>query len=160
LAGSTSKKVLVFRFDRETIPGFVNPPAFAGPDGIELLSTGGVFSSIPMNEVKMVCFVKEFDGGEAARDRRLFTTRPKMEGLWIRMHFRDGEFMDGMLANNLLALEPYGFTVTPPDPSANNQRVFVPRTALRSMQVMGVVGSPLRRRRPKVAAKDQLKMFE
>ena len=31
------------------------------------------------------------------------------------MKFRDQELMDGILANNLLQLEPYGFTVTPPD---------------------------------------------
>ena len=48
------------------------------------------------------------------------------------------------MPNNLLAWEIAGFTVTPPEPDANNQRVFVPRQALRSIQVLGVVGSPLR----------------
>jgi len=46
--------------------------------------------------------------------------------------FHDGEVMDGILANNLLLTESYGFTVVPPDPYSNNQRLFLPRAALDS----------------------------
>ena len=74
--------------------------------------------------------------------------------------FRDGEVMDGILPNNLLAWEIAGFTVTPPEPDANNQRVFVPRQALQSIQVLGVVGSPLRPKRKKAAPlQDQPSLF-
>lgn len=77
------------------------------------------------------------------------------------MKFRDGDCMDGILANNLLLIEPQGFTLVPPDASLNNQKVFVPRAALTELQVMGVVGSPLRKPRKKAAAQQQqLKMFE
>ena len=83
-----------------------------------------------------------------------------MEGLWVRMRFRDGEIMDGILSNNLLQLEPYGFNFVPPEPYANNQRMFSPREALTDFQVLGVVGSPLTRRRRKPASKDQIGLFE
>ena len=76
------------------------------------------------------------------------------------MKFRDGEVMDGILPNNLLQLGPYGFTVVPPEPYSNNQRVFSPREALSEFQVLGVVGSPLKRRKPKTAAKEQIGLFE
>jgi hypothetical protein len=76
------------------------------------------------------------------------------------MHFRDGELMDGILANNLLQLEPYGFTVVPPNPSSSNQRVFVPRAALAALQVLGVVGSPLRPQKSKPKPKQQIELFE
>jgi hypothetical protein len=50
--------------------------------------------------------------------------------------------------------------VTPPESDANNQRVFVPRQALRSIQVLGVVGSPLRTRRKKAPpSADQPTLF-
>jgi hypothetical protein len=74
------------------------------------------------------------------------------------MIFRDGEVMDGILPNNLLSWEVAGFTVTPPESDSNNQRVFVPREALRSIQILGVVGSPLKARRKK-AAPDQPTLF-
>jgi hypothetical protein len=48
--------------------------------------------------------------------------------------------------------------VAPPDSFANQQRVFVPRGSLRSVEVLGVVGSPLKRK--KEAAKDQGELFD
>jgi len=160
LAGSTTKKVLVTRFEREPLAGFVNPQSYLQPEGLELLSQAGAVSVVPYAEVKLVCFVRDFQQGEPRKELRLFTTRPKMEGLWVRMHFRDGDAMDGMLANNLLQLDTYGVSVIPPDPGFQNQRVFVPKAALSTVQVLGVVGSPLRMRKPKPTAKEQLEMFD
>jgi hypothetical protein len=160
LAGSTSKKVLVSRFDREALSGFVNPQSYLLPEGLELLSPDGAVSVIPYKDVKLVCFVRDFHQGEPRKELRLFTTRPKMEGLWIRMQFRDGDAMDGLLANNLMQLETYGFSVIPPDPGFQNQRVFVPKAALSGVQVLGVIGSPLRIRKTKPAAKEQIGLFE
>jgi hypothetical protein len=160
-ASSTSKKVLVSRFDRETLPGFVNTQTYLCAEGIELLTAGGTVQMIPYLEAKLVCFVRDWGQGEPRRELRMFTARPKMSGLWVRMHFRDGDAMDGVLPNNLLQIENQGFSVIPPDPSFQNQRVFVPREALTSLLVMGVVGSPLRQpRKPKPAAKEQISLFE
>jgi len=78
----------------------------------------------------------------------------------MRFTFRDGEVMEGVMPNNLLPVEHHGFTVIPPDPYSNHQRVFLPRAALRSAEVLGVVGSPLKRRRAKEAAKEQIGLFE
>jgi len=160
LGGSTNKKVLVARFDREPLSGFVNPQSYLLADGLELLSQEGTLSLVPYSEIKLVCFVRDFHQGEPRKELRLFTTRPKMEGLWIRMQFRDGDAMDGVLPNNLLQLDSYGFSIIPPDPSFQNQRVFVPKAALAALQVLGVVGSPLRIRKTKPSAKEQLEMFE
>ena len=160
MAGSTTKKVLVTRFDREPLAGFVNPQSYLQAEGLELLSQGGAVSVVPYTEIKLVCFVRDFQQGEPRKELRLFTTRPKMEGLWVRMRFRDGDVMDGMLANNLLQLDLSGLSVVPPDPGFQNQRIFVPKAALSSVQVLGVVGSPLRMRKPKPPAKEQLEMFD
>ena len=157
---STNKKVLISRFDREALSGFVNPQSYLSADGLELLSQEGSVSTVPYVEIKLVCFVRDFQQGEPRKELRLFTTRPKMEGLWIRMRFRDGDMMDGMLANNLLQLDQYGFSVVPPDPGFQNQRVFVPKTALTAIEVLGVVGSALRMRKPKPVPKEQLGMFD
>ena len=160
MAVSTTKKVLVTRFDREPLAGFVNPQSYLQAEGLELLSQGGAVSVVPYAEIKLVCFVRDFQQGEPRKELRLFTTRPKMEGLWVRMRFRDGDVMDGMLSNNLLQLDTHGLSVVPPDPGFQNQRIFVPKAALSMVQVLGVVGSPLRMRKPKPAAKEQLEMFD
>jgi hypothetical protein len=160
-ANSTSKKVLVSRFDRETLPGFVSPQTYLTGAGIELLLAGGSVQIIPYSEAKLVCFVRDWVQGEPHRELKMFTTRPKMEGLWVRMSFRDGDAMDGILANNLLLLENEGFSVIPPDPSFQNARIFVPKEALTSLLVMGVVGTPLRHpRKPKPEIREQIGLFD
>jgi hypothetical protein len=161
LAGSTTKKVLVRRFDRETLTGFVNQQTYLLPAGVELMKTDGTVVMVPYQEIKTVCFVKDFETAAVEPDSRVFHTRPKMDGLWVRMRFRDGEVMDGILSNNLLQLEPYGFTFTPPEPYSNNQRIFSPREALSEFHILGVVGSPLTRRRRKTEVpKEQIGLFE
>ena len=160
MAGSTAKKVLIRRFDREPLTGFVNPSTYLHVEGIELLTPSGTVSVVPYRDVKVVCFVRDFDSAEALPERKVFNTRPKTDGLWVRMHLRDGEVLDGILSNNLLQLVPEGFTVTPPDAYSNNQKLFVPRAALAQFNVLGVVGSPLTRRKPKPAPQDQIGLFE
>jgi hypothetical protein len=158
VASSTAKKVVVRRFDRENLTGFVNAFSYLQPTAIELLKPDGTLLLLPYDEVKSVCFVKDFEA--EAESRRIFMTRPKLEGLWVRMQFRDGEILDGILPNNLLSWEIAGFTVTPQEPDANNQRVFVPRCALKSIQILGVVGSPLRAKRKKATTDtDQPTLF-
>ncbi len=83
-----------------------------------------------------------------------------MPGLWLRLLFRDGDSLEGILPNNLLLVESGGFSIIPPDPTFQNQRIFVPRAALREVQGLGVLGSPLKRRpTPKPAEEGQLEMF-
>ena len=146
------------RFDRENLTGFINSLSYLQPNAIELLKPDGTLIQLPYTEVKSVCFVRDFEA--EAESQRIFLTRPKLEGVWVRMFFRDGEVLDGILPNNLLAWDIAGYMVTPPESDANNQRVFVPREALRNIQVLGVVGSPLRAKRKKAPpAADQPTLF-
>ena len=161
MSGSTNKKVLVARLDRETLAGFVQTPGGFGADRMELLTPGGSVVQIPYADIKVVCFVRDLDDRETWREHRSFNTRPKSPGLWLRLRFRDGDFIEGIAPNNLLLLEANGFAIVPPDPTFQNQRIFVPRAALTDVQVLGVIGSPLRRMARKPSdKKDQLEMFE
>ena len=158
MAASTYKKALVRRFDRSTLPGTVNPAGYVQAEGIELLSLEGDAQVIPYPDVRAVYFVRDFN--EPLPERRVFQNRPKMSGLWVSLRFRDGEVMEGMIPNNLMAVESAGFTLIPPDPYGNAQRVFVPRSALLGIEVLGVVGSPLRKRKPKEAPRGQIGLFD
>ncbi len=159
MAASTTKRALIRRFDKETLTGYVNPLSYQQPTCIELLSEEGKVATVPYDEIRTISFVRNFEsGGES--ERQVFYTRPKMEGLWVSFLFRDGEILQGVMPNNLLQVEPYGFTVIPPDSFGNVQRVFVPRTAVQSVEVLGVVGSPLNRRKSKAVPKDQISLFD
>ena len=158
MAASTIKKVLVHRYDRETLVGHVNPGVYLLPEGVELQTIQGNTVIIPYPDVKSVAFVREFES--PGPERQVFQTRPKMPGLWINLQFRDGDRMEGIIPNNLMLLDNSGITLTPPDPFGNQQKIFVPRTSLAAVEVLGVVGSPLKKRKPKVAPKEQIGLFE
>jgi hypothetical protein len=158
VAGSTTKKAIIRRYDKEPLAGYVNPFSYLHPSGVELLSAQGNISSVPYEDIKSISFVRDFDSREV--DRRVFNTRPRIEGLWVSFQFRDGEVIEGVMSNNLLQVEPYGFMLIPPDPSSNSQRIFIPRASLRSVEVLGVVGSPLKKRKAKAVAKEQIGLFE
>ncbi len=69
-----------------------------------MLTPSGSLIQVRYSEIKSVCFVKDFDlAGDAVK---AFQSRPKMEGLWVRMKFRDGDLMDGILPNQPAALGP------------------------------------------------------
>jgi hypothetical protein len=159
LPASTTKKTLIRRYDRETLKGYVNPASFLRPEGVELLSEQGRASIVPYPEIKLVAFVREFDG-PAEPERQVFQTRPKMAGLWVNLRFRDGDVLEGIIPNNLLLLEAGGFTVMPPDSFGNQQRVWAPRGSLATVEVLGVVGSPLKKRKAKPVVEEQIGLFD
>ena len=143
---STHKKVIVRKTDRDTVNGYVAPSHFVHDGKLELLNTSGNVVGVELSDIKCVFFVREF-GDTDSLARKTFTTRPRAEGLWVRIKFKDGEVLEGLMANDLSLTTPEGFLVNPPDLRSNVQRMFIPRTALESLTVLAVIGASRRQRR-------------
>jgi uncharacterized protein DUF6982 len=143
---STHKKVIVRKLGRDSISGYVAPAHFVVEGKLELLNPSGKVVLIDLAEIKNVDFVRDFTE-TAATARKTFTTRPRTEGLWVRLSFIDNDVLEGMMANDLTQVAPEGYLVTPPDTRGNVQRVFVPRTALHAMNVLAVIGRPEARKK-------------
>jgi hypothetical protein len=152
---STHKKVIVRKLDRDTINGFVGAHFLA--DGkLELLNTAGNVVLIELRDIKGVYFVRDFNDTEDLT-RKVFTSRPRAEGLWVRLKFRDNDVVEGLMPNDLMQISAEGFLINPPDTRSNTQRIFVPRSALTEMVVLGVIGERVRR---KPTEELQVPMFE
>ena len=136
---STLKKVVVLLLDRTSIKGYVNPLTLGQADETDLLTLDGEHQAIKLNDVKCVYFVREFSD-RFELERKTFLSRPKLDGLWVRLRFRDDDAIEGIVSNNLLDLLDSGVQLTPPDLHGNVLRMFVPRSALSEMKVLGVVG--------------------
>lgn len=144
--------------DRDSVSGYVSPSQFVQEGKLELLNTSGTVIAIDLREIKGVYFVREFGDSESLT-RKTFTSRPRAEGLWVRLRFKDNEVLEGLMPADLTQTMAEGFLVNPPDQRSNTQRIFVPRTALESLTVLAVIGATRRQRR---GAEDQrqVPMFE
>ena len=142
---TTHKKVIVRKMDRDSVSGYVSAQ-FVQDGKLELLNTSGTVISMDLREIKGVYFVREFGDSESLT-RKTFTSRPRSEGLWVRLRFKDSEILEGLMPADLTQNMPEGYLVNPPDLRSNTQRIFVPRTALDSLTVLAVIGAARRRRR-------------
>jgi len=146
---STHKKVVVRKVDRDSINGYVAPAHFVREGKLELLNTAGNVVAIDLREF----------GDSESLSRKTFTSRPRTEGLWVRLKFKDNEILEGMMPNDLNQASPEGFLINPPDLRSNTQRIFVPRSALESLTVLAVIGATRRRRRGMPTDTRQVPMF-
>jgi hypothetical protein len=143
---STHKKVIVRKVDRDSVSGFVAPANFVVDGKLELLNTSGNVVAVDLRDIKAVFFVREFSDSDVL-SRKTFTTRPRTEGLWVRLKFKDNDVIEGIMPNDLVQNPAEGFLINPPDLRSNTQRVFVPRASLTSVTVIAVIGAARRRRK-------------
>jgi hypothetical protein len=147
------KPVIVRKLTRDWCAGYAAANlACDRPEGdnpeLELLLSSGKLLRIEWSQVKWVCYVRELGAGEASGNdnvnperllRRRFTSRPRIAGVWLRLTLADGEELEGVAANDRSLVDGPGLLLTPPDTRSNTQRVFVPRSSIRELTVLGVV---------------------
>ncbi len=153
---STHKKVIIELLDRKLLRGYVNPIGLVRAESLDLLTPEGAHEPVPLEKVRAVHFVRDLHD-DIELERKSFLSRPKLDGLWVRLRFRDGDSLEGVIPNDLLGLQENGLQMTPPDFNSNTDRIFVPRTALTEFTVLGVVG--IARRKPTAAAAAQPRLF-
>lgn len=146
---STHKKVVVVLLDRTKHQGFLNPSKITESEILDLLTPNGEHQKVQLDNIRAVYFVREFTD-DFETERKAFLSRPKLDGLWVRLKFRDDEVIEGVVPNDLLSLLDHGVQITPPDLHGSTLRIFIPRTALAEMTVLGVVG--IARRKPAALA--------
>ena len=125
--------------------GYLNPAKLGEAEAGDLLTPEGEHRSFAIKDVRSIYFVREFTANFEP-ERKVFLSRPKLEGLWVRLKFRDNDCIEGVVPNDLLSLLDRGVQITPPDLHGTTLRIFIPRTALSEMTVLGVVG--IARRKP------------
>jgi hypothetical protein len=145
----------------------VTPGGYLLDTHIEMITLDGNLQMVGYGEFKALCFASEKAPADLFSSFNLFERRPKAPGLWGRFTFCDGDVLDGLLSHNLLEWPSAGFLIVPPKAGAARQRVFIPRAALRTTEIKGVVGgSPpiaAAKRKPARSVEgdsDQLTMFD
>ena len=146
---STHKKVVLVFSDKKSQRGYLNPARLGQLDPIDVLTPDGEHMEVPLVKIRSIYFVRDFSD-DFEPERKAFLSRPKLDGLWVRLRFTDGDTLEGVIPNDLLSLLENGLQITPPDLNSSTDRIFVPRSALSELTVLGVVG--IARRKPAAAA--------
>jgi len=140
---------VVVLLDKTALRGYLSPTRLGQADPIDVLTPDGEHEQIPLAKIRSIYFVREFSD-DFEPERKAFLSRPKLDGLWVRLRFTDNDTLEGVVPNDLLSLLDSGLQITPPDLNSTSDRIFVPRGALSEVTVLGVVG--IARRKPAAAA--------
>ncbi len=147
------KKTVLRSFANVLTWGYLPPIGFLRENQVQLMTVDGHLTSIPINTLKRISYVKDFNLNDRSDPERIgrmaFPTRPRGDGLWLRLTFRDNELLEGLSTFDIAfidsLLNEQGLFLTPPDPRSNTQRLFLPRSALTKVEVLGFVTAPSRR---------------
>lgn len=144
------KPVIVRKFSRDWCAGYADAGFAQNAAELEILDLTGKVLRIAWEQVKWVCYVRDFPAGEQSNPERLlhkrFAIRPRTAGLWLRMTLADGEELEGLAANDRSLVDGVGLLLTPPDTRSNTQRIYVPRQAIQTLEVVSLIGAAGRKR--------------
>lgn len=90
--------------------------------------------TVRVAELKALFFVRDLAGDPARHDRNEFDVNESLHGRRIRVEFTDGEVLVGTTQG--YQPERAGFFVSPADPKANHERVFVVQAATRAVKLL------------------------
>lgn len=148
---SSSRKKAIFRkFSRDWLAGYVPAGDFVREGRVEMLDLAGKVVELEIDDLKWICYVRDFNSGELNNPERLvrktFAGRPRGEGLFVRARLTDGDLIEGLAANDVTLVTSDGVFLTPPDLRSNTQRLWIPRSALEELEVVAVVGAAAKRK--------------
>jgi hypothetical protein len=144
--------------DKKALRGYLSPTRLGQGDSIDVLTPDGEHEQIALTKIRAIYFVREFSD-DFEPERKAFLSRPKLDGLWVRLRFTDNDTLEGVVPNDLLSLLDNGLQITPPDLNSTTDRIFVPRSALAEVTVLGVVGIARRKPAAAAAAANQPRLF-
>lgn len=150
---NSRKKVIVRRFSGDAVSGYLPHANFLRQNSIDLLDLSGRIIPLPLSDIKLVSFVRDFNLSDPLNPERLarrtFLARPRSEGLWLRLTFRSGDILEGLAPTDRSLMDALvddaGLFLAPPDTRSNTQRIYVPRTAISELQLLAVITTPSRR---------------
>jgi len=139
---ASRKKVIVRKLSHEWFSGYL-PSPFPVHDGeFGVLDLDGKVTFVALAAVKWICFVREFSSSAADPEHlrmKAFLRRPRSQGLWLRARLKDNDCIEGLAQNDINLLDDHGFFLLPPDSRSNTQRLFLPRAAVRELEVLAVI---------------------
>ena len=166
----SSKKTIVRLLSGTHLSGYLPPASFLQSDALhptlDLLDLAGHTLPVRLEAIKYVAFVRDFNLDDADNPERItrhaFLSRPRAEGLWVRLTFAAGDQLEGLAPLDVSFLDALvqdaGVFLTPPDDRTNTHRLYVPRLAIAHLQFVAVITTPSRPK-PRLSPNSQTSLF-
>ena len=94
------KKVVIRLFSGELTWAYLPQSGFVHAGVVEALDVAGKVIPLALNEIKTIAYVKDFNSDDAIdperMGRRSFLGRPRGDGLWLKLEFRDERCAGGV----------------------------------------------------------------
>ena len=142
---------VVIQFGARTIKGHLDCPAWETVEeliGNTLYDPASIVKirvldsdlveEVSLADVKALFYVNSFGGNSKHKPLNFHSRAPIAKGIWMRLHFIDGEVMEGLVFNSMRYLLDPGFFVLPTDPGSNNKLAYVMKSWLVDIRVLGV----------------------
>lgn len=164
---ASHKKVIVRQFDGSLWRGYLPASHILSEHKIQLLDLSGRVQPIPIEVVKSIAYVKDFNADDASEPERLgsksFRVRPRGAGLLLKLEYRDRDTIEGLASADLNffddLIEDRCVGIVPPDLRSNTYRLLIPRSALSRIEIVSLA-SPSPRKPPKNDRSLQERLFE
>jgi len=150
-ASTTNSQKIVIQFGTRTVKGYLDSPACntieellrnasrISPESFHIRHLeSDVVEEIPTADVKAVFYVNSFEGDSNHNHLNFSSRAPIVHGIWVRLQFRDGEVMEGIVYNSIHYLVDPGFFLLPTDPDSNNKLVYVMKSSLVDHRILGI----------------------
>jgi hypothetical protein len=142
---------VVIQFGTRTLKGYLESPVsntieellmsapLSSPETFRVRHLDSdVVEEIPANGIKAVFYVNSFKGDSKHTNLNFHSRTPIAQGIWMRLQFKDGEVMEGIVNNSFRYLVDPGFFLLPTDPESNNKLVYVMKSWLVDHRVLGL----------------------
>jgi hypothetical protein len=147
------KKAVIRTLTGELHWGYLPFSGFLSSSIVSIMAPDGRHNQLSLNNIKAIAYVRDFNLDDPADPERLgrktFLGRPRGDGLWLRLTLLDNDILEGLASPGIDLLDSliddHGILLAPPDTRGNTQRLFVPRSAIRTFQVLGFVTAPSKR---------------
>ncbi len=135
---ATHKKAWIVLRNGDRKQGYVDPDSLPEHDPVQWLDLQGQIRQTGQDDILQIWIVRDFQD-PLPLDRKKFSSRPRQPGLWVQLQNQLGDRLEALLANDLLSCMRFGFLLLAP---GGLSRFYVPRSALLSLAVLGVIGAP------------------
>jgi hypothetical protein len=137
--GNTTIKGYLKTSDGESVEELLQNAFKSSPEYLRIrrLDTDEI-EDVDMRNAKAVFYVNTFEGDAQHTPLQFYLRAPIMHGIWVKIDFRDGEVLEGIVHNSIRHLMDEGFFVIPTDPGSNNRLVFVLKSSIKDYRVLGM----------------------